>query len=185
VPRNRTEIGRERKIAEILEVAEPRLREGGYDALSIARIARELNLAPNSIYWYFSSKDELFAVAVEHMLLDIVARKPPNRRSLARRVLWFVEQLDELENLRIGLYDRARASPVVAELVSRLDASSRLMLGNALSGEVAEHERALATETLLATIEGVRLRGLRGAQRRRVLSYALRRLTAGSHGTAT
>ena len=177
MPRNRPEIDRARKIGDILRAAERRLQEGGYDALSVAAIARELNVAPNSIYWYFASKDELFVAAVEHLLHDIVARKPPGRRSLERRVLWFVEQLDELEPLRIGLYDRARSSPVVAELVSRLDDGSRQILSNALSGEVAEEEREIATDALLAVIDGARLRGLRGQQRRRVISYALRRFT--------
>jgi len=45
---------------EILALAQARLREGGYEALSVAALARELGLAQNAIYWYFPSKDHLF-----------------------------------------------------------------------------------------------------------------------------
>lgn len=177
MPRNRPELDRERKIADILNVAERRLREGGYEALSIAAIGRELGVAPNSIYWYFASKDELFIAALEHLLRGVVARKPPHRRALEARVMWFVEQLDEIEHLRVALYDRARTSPRVAEFASGLNRTSRQMLHNTLAGAVPEDDRAVASEALLATIQGATLAGLRGKDRRRVVGYTLRRFT--------
>lgn len=178
MPQNRYELERENKVAEILAAAETRLREGGYEALSIAGIARELGLAPNSVYWYFPSKDDLFVAAVRHLLQGIVARKPPARRSLERRVLWFVEQLDDLDHLRVSLYERARQSPVIERYAGELKAASRQMLVNSLRGEVADAELEIAADTLLATIEGTRLQGLTGRDRNRVVAYGLRRLTA-------
>src|SRR3954464_4957874 len=115
MPRTRPELEREAKVAEIVAAAERRLRDGGYDALSVAAIARELGIAQNAIYWYFPSKDHLFVAALERMLRDIVARKPPPRRWLERKVLWFVDQLGEIEPVRAAMYERARTSPVVAE----------------------------------------------------------------------
>ena len=61
MPRTRSEVERDAKVAEILEAAVRRLAEGGYDALSVAGIARELGIAQNAVYWYFPSKDDLFA----------------------------------------------------------------------------------------------------------------------------
>jgi AcrR family transcriptional regulator len=91
VARTRTDLDREAKTGEILAAAERRLRDGGYPALSIAAIARELGLAQNAIYWYFPSKDHLFVAALERMLRAIVARKPPSARPLALAPGWTLE----------------------------------------------------------------------------------------------
>ncbi len=179
MPRNRSSIEREKKTAEILEAAEARLREDGYESLSIAAIARELGLAPNSIYWYFPSKDHLFVAAIRHMLELLITQKPPARGSVERQVLWFVEQLEELDPLRISLYERARWSPVVARFAEELNASSHHLVANALRGAVPDADLELAAEALLATIDGATLRGLDRQERRRVVSYALRRFTDG------
>src|SRR3954454_21076806 len=114
MPRTRPELDRQAKEAEIVDAAARMLAAGGYDGLSVARLARELGLAQNAIYWYFPSRDHLFVAALERMFLEIVARKPKGR-ALETKVLWFVEQLHELQHVRLAMYDRARASDVVAE----------------------------------------------------------------------
>jgi AcrR family transcriptional regulator len=178
MPRTRPEIERERKVAEVLDVAGRRLREGGYEALSVAAIARELGLAPNSIYWYFPTKDELFVAAVRRLLAEILAAKPPGRRSLESRVIWFVERLDDVELVRGALNERARHSAVVAEFTEELSAGLRTMLGNALAGEVPEPDRRMATEALLSTIEGANVRRLNKKDRRETVKFALARFTS-------
>src|SRR3954467_14811008 len=113
VPRRRVEFERDEKTREILDAAAARLRAHGYDGLSVAALARDLGIANNAVYWYFPSKDELVVAAVEQMLADIVARKPPSSRGLEHQVLWFVDQLSELADLRAALAQRAGTSAVV------------------------------------------------------------------------
>src|SRR4051795_2675791 len=108
MPRTRRAVSRDEKVEEILAVAERRLREGGYEALSVAAIARELGLAQNALYWYFPSKDHLFVAVLERMLRGIVARKPPRRGGVDRQVTWFVDQLAELEPVRASMREQAR-----------------------------------------------------------------------------
>ncbi len=179
MPRTRSEVERETKMAEILEVAVRRLSEGGYDALSVAAIARELGVAQNAIYWYFPSKDHLFVAALERMLRDIAARKPRGSATAADRVLWFTDQFGALSSLRSAMSERARVSPVVAEFVENLEALLSRMLGNALRGHVPDEDLAVAVETFRATVEGAYAKGLRPRERRRVLRFALERLTGG------
>lgn len=179
MPRTRQEINRDEKVAEIIDAAAGRLRSGGYASLSVAALARELHLAPNTVYWYFPTKDDLFVAAVRQVLADILAAKPPRRRSLESRVLWFVEQLDDVEHLRSSLYERARKSPAVAAFVEELEAGQQRMLVNALSGTVPASELPVAAATLLATIQGVAVQNLRGAARRRIIGYAVRAVTFG------
>jgi AcrR family transcriptional regulator len=175
--RTRTDVDRDAKVAEILEAAERRLREGGYPALSVAGIARELGVAQNALYWYFPSKDHLFVAALERMLRAIVASKPPRRGGLERQVLWFVDRLAEIEHVQAAMHEQARSSAVVAEFAAGLDATWRTMLGNVLRDRVPEAERPLAVAALLATIQGLLARRVARAERERVLRFALERLT--------
>jgi TetR/AcrR family transcriptional regulator, cholesterol catabolism regulator len=178
MPKTRRELDRETKEAEILEAAERQLRNGGYEGLSIAAIARELGVAQNAVYWYFPSKDHLFVAALERMLRTIVAGKPRSR-ALEGKVLYFAEQLQQLAEVRAAMYERARKSKVVAEFVRNLDLTWRRMLAGALVSHVAEDELPITVDTLIATIQGALLQGLTASERKRVIGFALRRLTAG------
>jgi AcrR family transcriptional regulator len=178
VPRTRRDIDRDEKVGEILDAAVAALRTGGYGSLSVAAIARDLGLSPNSIYWYFPTKDDLFVAAVRRIVAGILAGKPPRRRRLESRILWFVEQLDDLEHLRSALYERAGESPAVSDYVAELEAGQKQMLVNVLRGRVPDSELTVAAATLLATIQGVGVQKLRGSARRRVIEYAVGAVTA-------
>jgi AcrR family transcriptional regulator len=176
MPETRHAVSREEKVEEILELAEQRLREGGYEALSVAAIARELGLAQNAIYWYFPSKDELFVAALERMLREIAARKPSKRVGEVERILWFTDQFQALSHLRGAMNERARTSPVVADFVGELDALLSRMLSNALREHVPAEELPVAVEAFRATAEGAFVKGLDKKARREVLTFTLGRL---------
>jgi AcrR family transcriptional regulator len=164
-------------VEEILELSERRLRDGGYEALSVAAIARELGLAQNAIYWYFPSKDHLFVAALERMLKAIAARKPSSREvGEVERILWFTDQFQALSGLRGAMNERARDSEVVADFVEELDALLSRMLSGALRGHVPDKELPVAVETFRATVEGTFVKGLDKRARRKVLTFALERL---------
>jgi AcrR family transcriptional regulator len=180
VPRRRVELDREAKVEEILAAAEAQLTAGGYEALSVAAIARELGIAQNAVYWYFPSKDALAVAAVERMLRDIVRRKPPARVGLERQVLWFVDQLAELSDLRAALGLRSAHSPVVADFTARSNAQLHQLLSHALESHVSSKELDLAVESFLAAAHGTYVDGLTPKRRREVLTYTLRKLTGES-----
>ena len=176
MPRTRIEMDREAKRAEILSVAERRLRDGGYEALSVAAIARELGVAQNAVYWYFPSKDHLFVAALERLIRSIAGGKPRGR-GLESKVLYFTDELAGLAEVRAAMYDRARSSEVVAEFVGNLNATWRRMLANALASRIPEDELDLAVDVLLSTIQGTLLQGLAPKERKQVIRFALSRLT--------
>jgi TetR/AcrR family transcriptional regulator, cholesterol catabolism regulator len=180
MPRTRTDTDRDSKVAEILAAAQLRLRDGGYEALSVAGIARELGVAQNAIYWYFPSKDHLFVAALEELLREIASRKPPKRRGEHRQILWWVDQLQELEDVRAAMYERARTSEVVAAFVAVLNGTWRSMLSNALADSIPEPDRAAVVDALLATIQGVLMQPHTTAERRRIIEFAIERLMAPS-----
>jgi AcrR family transcriptional regulator len=176
VPKTRQAIARDEKVEEILAVAERRLREGGYETLSVAGIARELGVAQNAIYWYFPSKDHLFVAALERLLREIAARKPSRAVGEVERILWFTDQFQVFSDLRGAMNERARRSPVVADFVAELDALLSRMLGNALRSHVPAKELPLAVETFRSTVEGTFVKGLDKRKRRQVLRFALNQL---------
>jgi TetR/AcrR family transcriptional regulator, cholesterol catabolism regulator len=178
VPKTRRAVSRDEKVGEILELAERRLRDGGYEALSVAAIARELGLAQNAIYWYFPSKDHLFVAALERILHDIAARKPSREAGEVERILWFTDQFQLLSDLRGAMNERARQSEVVADFVESLDELLSRMLSNALRDRVPAADLPVAVETFRATVEGTFVKGLDKRARREVLAFALERLTA-------
>jgi TetR/AcrR family transcriptional regulator, cholesterol catabolism regulator len=182
MPRTRSELEREAKVSEIVEVAERRLRGGGYEALSVAAIARELGLAQNAIYWYFPSKDHLFVATLERMLRDIAARKPSHDVGDVERILWFTDQFEALSDLGGAMNERARTSQVVADFVQELDALLSRMLANALRAHVPPEALPVAVETFRATVEGTFVKRLDKRERRKVLSFALERLMGSSTG---
>jgi TetR/AcrR family transcriptional regulator, cholesterol catabolism regulator len=164
-------------MGEILELAQRSLREGGYEALSVVGIARELGVAQNAVYWYFPSKDHLFVAALNGMLTEITARKPKKGEAdEIERILWFTDQFQELSDLRGAMRDRARSSTVVAEFVEQLDELLSRMLSNTLSDRIPADELPLAVETFRATVDGTVVKGLNRKDRRRVLTFALDRL---------
>jgi TetR/AcrR family transcriptional regulator, cholesterol catabolism regulator len=169
-------LSKEVKVDRIVETAERRLRAGGYEALSVAAISRELGLAQNAIYWYFPSKDHLFVAALERMLHEIAARKPSRSRSTIERILWFTDQFAALSGLRGAMNERARHSEVVAYFVANLDDLLARMLSNAFRGHVPPDQLPVAIETFRATVEGAFVKGLNKRQRRRILAFALERL---------
>lgn len=59
---------------EILNTAMKLFHEKGYDATSVSDIAKELNVVPGLCYHYFTSKKEIFDVAVKQYAEDMCKR---------------------------------------------------------------------------------------------------------------
>jgi AcrR family transcriptional regulator len=175
MPRTRTEVDRDEKVDEIVDAARRRLVEGGYAALSVSDVARELGLAQSAIYWYFETKDHLFVAAAERILHDILARKP-RQGTCVDQVLWFAERLGDFRDLRIALRERARASEVVAKFEADVMAFLRVMLKNALSSAVAANELDDTTDAVMALCEGALLRDIGKAKRARLIRFGFERL---------
>jgi hypothetical protein len=115
VPRNRRDVDREEKVAQILDAAESVLTVGGYDALSFTDLAEDLGLARNALYWYFPTKDDLFVAAAARSFTRALSN-PPVKAGYARRIAWGVDRLAELQPLNMALHDRARHSKAAASL---------------------------------------------------------------------
>jgi AcrR family transcriptional regulator len=181
VPVARTKVDRQAKIEEILDAARRRLLAGGYDAMSVAAISRELKIAQNSVYWYFPSKDDLFAAAFRRIIERLVTAKPPARRGRVARVVWVTDQMAEFAPLRAALRRRAAHCAAAARLESDLDGwIRRLLLGETESPRDRE-DATVAGDAFLATVEGALALDVPAPERQRLIAFAYERLV-GSAG---
>jgi AcrR family transcriptional regulator len=176
MPRTRPELDRAEKEAAILAAAEHQLGTGGYAALSVAAIARELGLAQNALYWYFPSKDHLFVAAVEHMGVRVFEAKHRTRGDWMARLLAVVDALAELYPLLPAIRERAMVSPVVRQFERALLSQFRAMLVEALAAELRPEDTGMAAETVLSTVIGSYATGLSRARRTAVLRHLIGRL---------
>jgi AcrR family transcriptional regulator len=71
---NRTEAKRAARISRIERAAAKMFATKGYDGANFADIAAELDLQGSSLYYYFSSKDELFLRCLSHSAEQVFGR---------------------------------------------------------------------------------------------------------------
>jgi len=64
-PPGRVERKRGKRIEQILRTAAALFGERGYDAVSLEDVADRLDVTKGSLYYYFTSKDELVTAAIE------------------------------------------------------------------------------------------------------------------------
>src|SRR4051794_38480622 len=176
MPRTRHELERDEKSEEILKAAERRLFDGGFEALSMVGIARELGVAQNAVYWYFPSRAALFVAVLRRVLEGIAARKSRGQTDVTGRILWWTDQFAPLYAFRPAMREQARTSSEVAEFVDELDGLLERMLTNVFSGRIADDDVAAAVESFRATVTGTYANGLSARRRRQVLTFTLRQL---------
>ena len=73
-PSERVQRKRGKRIQEILTAAAELFGERGYDAVSLEHVAERLDVTKGSLYYYFSSKDELGTAAIETLGDEWTAR---------------------------------------------------------------------------------------------------------------
>jgi AcrR family transcriptional regulator len=68
MPRNRQQIPREERTGDLLAAATELFLAKGYTGATMAEISAAAGVARGNIYWYFDSKDDVFAAVMDRML---------------------------------------------------------------------------------------------------------------------
>ncbi|MBQ0137904.1 MAG: TetR/AcrR family transcriptional regulator [Kurthia sp.] len=114
--RNKRVQDREEKQEEIIHAARALFLNEGYDATSINRIAIEVQVAPNTIYWYFKNKDELLVSILNAELtkhLNAYMLQPT--QDPTERLIWVVDQLQLANRLVSTVHARLKFSTELRE----------------------------------------------------------------------
>ncbi|MCH5641528.1 MULTISPECIES: TetR family transcriptional regulator [unclassified Gordonia (in: high G+C Gram-positive bacteria)] len=114
--------------ADVLRAARGILVEHSLADLSMRRLATELGVRPNALYWHFPNKQSLLAALADD-ILDHVVIPPPTQR-------WD----DRLASLAIGMRGALLAVPDSAEVVSSSWASG--LATKAITADIITAARA-------------------------------------------
>ena len=116
MPANRRQQDREEKRAELLAEARRLFIEDGYEATSMAALAKAAGVAGNTIYWYFADKDDVLVAVLDAVLNDALAEYAQVATApLEEQLLWVLRQLRQMRRLVNTVHARATHSPAVDE----------------------------------------------------------------------
>lgn len=184
MPANRPHVDREVKAAEILDAAESLLLRDGYEATTMASVARAAGISSNAVYWYFSGKDELLAAVLRRRQEKAFSRlKVKSTASLQEQAFAALAELDSVARLTAAVHERSEHSPIVAEVHQAFHAGidARLREGFEAAG-VTGQDAGMAAAALVAMVEGIHLHSpTRDASaRNELVLWAMRRFVDSS-----
>jgi TetR/AcrR family transcriptional regulator, cholesterol catabolism regulator len=159
MPANRRHVDREAKAAEVLDAAESLFLRDGYEATTMASIARTAGISSNAVYWYFPSKDELLAAFLRRRQDVAFDRLKAGRTgSLQEQAMAVLAELDSIANLTAVVHERAEHSVAVAEVHEAFHAGidAGLRQGFETAG-LTEQDARMASAALIAMVEGLHL----------------------------
>lgn len=100
-------VDREHKRGEILCVAMRLFLEDGYQSTSMQRIAADVRVAPNTLYWYFEDKDALLIAVLDSLVAEGLREfEQRESGSLEARLLWLLGALSGAQHLIATVHAR-------------------------------------------------------------------------------
>jgi AcrR family transcriptional regulator len=186
MPANRPHLDRDAKAAQIVDAAEGLLLQDGFEATTMAAIARGAGVSSNAVYWYFPSKDDVLAAVMRRRQDRAMARADAETDvSLAERARAALAELDEVANLSVAVHERAKHSPAVAAVHEYFHAAvDERLRGVFEAAGLAESDAKMATAATVAIVEGVHLHDAPRdpAARDELVLWALRRFAGDAAG---
>lgn len=182
MPATRSHLDRDLKRKQIVDAAEKLLLRSGYEATTMAAVARRAGVANNAVYWYFPSKDDLLAAVLQRRQERALAELPlPATATAEEQVLSMLAQLDQVANLTATVHERARHSTAVADMHEAFHGAADELLQK-LFGDagLGKDDAVRASKAMMALIEGIHLHETNrdsGARNDLVL-WTLKQLTA-------
>ena len=161
MPRNRHDQSKQSKRDEIVTAAAALFLSEGYDGASMGKIAAAAGLTPNTLYWYFSDKDELF-VAVADLYLDLLLQQHETvaAQPLAEQFVWLVDSLKPVRHLVATVHARVARSPRIAEWHSGFHRKMEALFEEQLTIKVSEAQRDAEAAVVTFAIEGAVMHNL-------------------------
>ncbi len=115
MPSNRKAVPRAERTAEILDAATEAFLAKGYDGTTISNVATAASMTPANVYWYFPSKDHLFAAVMDGILdreLVQLEETQPDGDARARLVQGMAD-MRVTRYLHAAMHERLDKSPEV------------------------------------------------------------------------
>ena len=162
--------------------------EHGYAGTTIAGIARGAGVASNVVHWYFASKDDLFARAVDDLQVETLeaieasfATSPvaDDPKRLAQVLIDLTVRVGTAHHLIATVHERAPRSTPIAELHDRAHARYEALLRRLLE-RIGVHDASadLVATALFSSIEGLVMHRATPSECARMLNFLVPRLAS-------
>ncbi|WP_405622418.1 TetR/AcrR family transcriptional regulator [Streptomyces sp. NBC_00076] len=185
MPRNRQQIPREERAGDLLAAATELFLAKGYDKTTMADISAAAGVARGNVYWYFDSKDDIFAAVMDRMLSREIRTLNAEQAGA-----------DPLSRLVRGLSDMRYSRPLHQAMHDRLPHSEAVRAAHntfldwivGLVDEVmAEHgldgapdiDAALLRDVVVAVFEGANVPNDRNRPAHEMIRFLMESVLAG------
>ncbi|NWJ69533.1 TetR/AcrR family transcriptional regulator [Pseudonocardia sp. ICBG1122] len=159
MPRNRVQIPIEERRADLLAAATELFLTRGYEGATMLDISRAAGVTRANVYWYFASKDEIFAAVMTRLLerdFRALAVEHADLDALGRLVRGLVE-MRPYRSLHRSMHDRLLHHDGVRDAHDRWLQWLREMVEHVLDERGVRNERELAIHLVEAVFEAVHL----------------------------
>lgn len=155
--KNKRDIELQAKRDELDRVAARLFLEKGYEATSMGQIAQALGVAPNTLYWYYGSKDELLIGVLNHLLATSLQQIPSiHGRPLSEQMAWVLGEFEQSRALITLVHARLEQSEVIRVWHDRFHQLLASATVYSLVAQGVPRQRA----DMLATVAGFLIEGL-------------------------
>jgi AcrR family transcriptional regulator len=157
VPSTRPHLARAEKREALVSAARRLFMEDGFEATSMAHLARTAGVAPNTIYWYFEDKDAVLTAVLDAAVAEALADYADIvKEPLERQLRWSVDQLMRLRKLITALHARLERSPALDAWHTTFHQNTEALLRAALQQHGApEQDLDAETRIWVFAIEGL------------------------------
>ncbi|WTN38510.1 TetR/AcrR family transcriptional regulator [Streptomyces sp. NBC_00631] len=185
MPRNRQQIPREEREGDLLAAATELFLAKGYAGSTMADISAAAGVARGNIYWYFNSKDDIFAAVMDRMLsreIRILGEELAHADPLSRLVRG-LSDMRLYRPLHQAMHDRLPHSDAVrtthntflAWIVGMVD---EVMAEHGLDGG-AVADAALVRDIAVAVFEGANVPNDRNRPAHEMIRFLMESILAG------
>ncbi len=155
MPRNRKHIPREQRDAELLSAATEVFMAEGYVGTTISRISEAAGVARANLYWYYKSKDDIFAAVMNEMLENEIAKLARRCSPDAyTRLTTGLKEMFPFRSLHREMHERIPYSDAVREAHDTFMTWIRELVYEAVDEADAQIDKELLADVIVSLFEG-------------------------------
>ncbi len=169
MPRNKRPQDRHEKRDEIVAAARHLYVDEGYEATSMSRLAAAAGISANTVYWYFTDKDDVLIAVLNALVEEALEDWTTAPGGLASRMLWLLDRFEKVGNLVSAVHARITVSESVNLWHDQFHAMGEAMLrAEVQRPDVPVAELEAAVRLCVFTIEGLLVHPLGDSERRAI-----------------
>ncbi len=127
--KNKREVDPAVKREQIEEAACALFLNDGYESTSMAAVGKAAGVAPNTLYWYFSNKDDLLVAILDRLVGRAMGQLTSmQEQSLGAQLAWLLGEFQQASKLISTVHSRLDRSEKIREWHDRFHAMLDAML---------------------------------------------------------